>query len=124
MSKFYAETLHRAIIDRLTAHFREVRHKLQTDAQIKIRFGWRVYLQRKRIKKEKKKAAAAKKNAKKGKYGAAPPRRPTQSLASAKQPAVAKSATVAIKPTESLGASIASNKEGATKTIPLHKAET
>ena len=69
VSRVYEQTLHKAVIDRLTAHFREVRLKLHTNAQIVIRFAWRCHKQRKRIKLEKKKAAAAAKKAKKGKFG-------------------------------------------------------
>ena len=65
VAKVWQEKLHRAIVDRITAEFRATRARLQLDAQIKIRFAWRVYKQRKRIKKEKKKAAAAAKAAKK-----------------------------------------------------------
>ena len=39
---------------------------MQTDAQIKIRFAWRVYKQRKRIKERKKAERAAAKKGKKG----------------------------------------------------------
>lgn len=93
VSKVWAEKLHRAIIDRLTAHFRVVRHTLHTDSQIKIRFAWRIHKQRKRIKAEKKKAAAAAKAKKKGKFGRA--RAPAPSTSQTMPAAAANSLTTA-----------------------------
>ena len=63
--KVWGVKLHRAVIDKIQADFRVIKHKLLTNAQIKIRFAWRCYKQHKRIKKEKKKKAADAKNAKK-----------------------------------------------------------
>ena len=66
--KQYKETLHNAVIERMMTHFRKLKFELNTSAQIKIRFAWKVFERRKKRKDEAKKAKAAK-SKKKGKFG-------------------------------------------------------
>jgi hypothetical protein len=66
----WSKLLHRAIIDRLTSHFYEVKIRLHTHSQIKIRFAWRIYKRVKEAKAEKaRQKALATKAKKKPKYG-------------------------------------------------------
>lgn len=64
--KRYKKQLHDNVIMRLSQHFREMKQKLHTDSQIKIRHAWRLYQRRKALEAARKKAEAALK-AKKGK---------------------------------------------------------
>lgn len=63
----YKEVLHETVIARLRQHFRELKLKLHTDAQIKIRFAWRLHKRRKTLKTAKQKKKEAELKAKKTK---------------------------------------------------------
>ena len=65
--KKWKDVLHDAVISRLSAHFRELKLKLHTDSQIKIRFAWRLHRRRKLLKKAKKKKQESGVKVKKGK---------------------------------------------------------
>lgn len=71
--KEWKQVMHESVINRLSAHFRELKLKLHTDSQIKIRFAWRLHQRRKQLKKakrlKKEAAAKAKKQGKKIKAG-------------------------------------------------------
>ena len=57
----YREIIHRAKIDGLMNHYREIKKLMQTDSQIKIRYHWFKYKKRKakRLAMEKKKRLEA-----------------------------------------------------------------